>query len=141
MSPVCLLFSPEGETSRQVAHALRELELKVEACPDIFTAAEWLSARSFDVIVADGDIGPEAAFLLKNSREMKLNRAAFTVAIGGQAPSDSIDGDSPDLVLTRPLSPDPIKYAFLTNDRFLGCMKTWIARGDFQNVGEASLPM
>jgi len=138
MSPVCLLFSPEGETSRQVAQALRELELKVEACPDIFTAAEWLSARSFDVIVADGDVGPEAAFLLKNSREMKLNRAAFTVAIGGHAHGDV---DSPDLLLTKPLSPDPIKYAFLTNDRFLGCMKTWIARGDFQSASDAVLPV
>src|SRR5215475_1709995 len=131
MSPVCLLFSPEGETSRPVVQALRELELNVELCPDIFTAAEWLSARSFDVIVADADIGPEAAFLLKNSRDMKLNKAAFTVVIGGRPPSESVDGDRPDLVLTKPLSPDPIKYAFLTNDRFLGCMKTWIARGDF----------
>jgi TonB family protein len=131
MSPVSLLFSSDEETSRRLVQALRELELEIEPCPDIFTAIEWLTSRSFDVIVADWDSGPEAAFLLKNARELKLNKAAFTLALTTGASNPEAGEDGPDLVLTKPLDPDQVKYAVLSNDRFLGCMKTWIARGDF----------
>jgi TonB family protein len=135
MSPVSLLFSSDEETSRRLVQALREIELEIEPCPDIFTAVEWLTSRSFDVIVADWDSGPEAAFLLKNARELKLNKAAFTVALrsgtSNLAPETEEEKDSPDLVLTKPLIPEQIKYALLSNDRFLGCLRAWIARGDF----------
>jgi protein TonB len=131
MSPVSLLFSSDEETSRRLVQALRELELEIEPCPDIFTAVEWLTSRSFDVIVADWDSGPEAAFLLKNARELKLNKAAFTLALTSGTSNPPAEEDGPDLVLTKPLEPDQVKYAVLSNDRFLGCMKTWIARGDF----------
>jgi protein TonB len=131
MSPVSLLFSSDEETSRRLVQALRDLELEVEPCPDIFTAVEWLTSRSFDVIVADWDSGPEAAFLLKNARELKLNKAAFTLALTSGKSNPTAEEDGPDLVLTKPLEPDQVKYAVLSNDRFLGCMKAWIARGDF----------
>jgi TonB family protein len=131
MSPVSLLFSSDEETSRRLVQALSELELEIAPCPDIFTAIEWLTSRSFDVIVADWDSGPEAAFLLKNARELKLNKAAFTLAVTSGASKLAAEADDPDLVLTKPVIPDQIKYALLSNDRFLGCMKAWIARGDF----------
>jgi TonB family protein len=131
MSPVSLLFSSDEESSRRLVQALRELELEIEPCPDIFTAVEWLTSRSFDVIVADWDSGPEAVFLLKNARELKLNKAAFTLALTNGTSNLAAEEDGPDLILTKPLEPDQIKYAVLSNDRFLGCMKAWIARGDF----------
>jgi TonB family protein len=131
MSPVALLFSSDEETSRRLVQALRELELETEPCPDIFTAIEWLTSRSFDVIVADWDSGPEAVFLLKNARELKLNKAAFTLALASGTSTLAAGEHVPDLVLTKPLVPDQIKYALLSNDRFLGCMRAWIARGDF----------
>jgi TonB family protein len=131
MSPVSLLFSSDEESSRRLVQALRELELEIEPCPDIFTAVEWLTSRSFDVIVADWDCGPEAAFLLKNARELKLNKAAFTLALTSGKSNPTAEEDGPDLVLTKPLEPDQVKYAVLSNDRFLGCMKAWIAKGDF----------
>src|SRR5580704_8896986 len=139
MSPVSLLFSSDEETSRRVVQALSELELEIESCPDVFTAVEWLTSRSFDVIVADWDSGPEAAFLLKNARELKLNKAAFTLAITSGKPNVGAEEDAPDLVLTKPLISDQIKYAVLSNDRFLGCMKAWIARGDFAQ-GQGKTP-
>src|SRR6202453_2008733 len=131
MSPVALLFSSDEETSHRMVQTLGELELEIERCPDIFTAIEWLTSRSFDAIVADWDSGPEAAFLLKNARELKLNKAAFTLALTSGTSTLADEGDSPDLILTKPLIPDQVKYAVLSNDRFLGCMKAWIARGDF----------
>jgi periplasmic protein TonB len=138
MLPVCLLFSSDEETSRQLTQALRELELAVEPCRDIFTVVEWLTSRTFDVIVADCDSGPEAAFLLKNARELKLNQTAFTLALTSGRSNLATGEDHPDLVLNKPLMPDPIKYALLTNDRFLGCMRAWIARGDFVHVEETA---
>src|SRR5271170_583220 len=139
MSPLTLLFSSDEETSRQLTQALIELELDVKACPDVFTAVEWLTSRSFDVIVADWDNGPEAGFLLKNARDLKLNKAAFTIALTSGASRRANEEDSPDLVLIKPLISDQVKYSVLSNDRFLGCMKAWIARGDFaQAQGTAS---
>jgi TonB family protein len=136
MSPVSLLFSSDEESSRRLVQALRELELEIEPCPDIFTAVEWLTSRSFDVIVADWDSGPEAAFLLKNSRELKLNKAAFTLALSSGTSNLASEPDGPDLVLIKPLIPDQVKYALLSNDRFLGCLRAWVARGDFSHPRE-----
>jgi len=128
--PVSLLFSCDQESSRPLVQAFKELELDIEYCSDIFAAVEWLTRRSFDVIVADCDSGPEAAFLLKNSRELKLNKTAFTLALtAGALRADPQDG--PDLVLTKPLVSDQVKYSVLSNDRFLVCMRAWVSRGDF----------
>lgn len=128
--PVSLLFSCDQESSRPLVQAFKELELDIEYCSDIFAAVEWLTSRSFDLIAADCDSGPEAAFLLKNSRELKLNKAAFTLALSsGSLRADPQDG--PDLVLTKPLISDQVKYSVLSNDRFLACMRAWVARGDF----------
>jgi TonB family protein len=138
MSPLSLLFSSDEETSHRMIQALSGLELEIERCPDVFTAIEWLTSRSFDVIVADWDSGPEAAFLLKNARDLKLNKAAFTLALTSGTPALADKEDSPDLILTKPLIPDQVKYAVLSNDRFLGCMKTWIARGDFAQAQPAT---
>jgi TonB family protein len=131
MAPVSLLFSSDAESSRRLTQALTELELQIEPCPDIFTAIEWLTSRSFDVIAADWDCGPEAAFLLKNARDLKLNKAAFTLALSSGTCSVECETDSPDLMLTKPLIPEQVKYALLSNDRFLGCLRAWVARGDF----------
>src|SRR5579864_7570388 len=138
MAPVSLLFSSDEESSRCLVQALRELELEIEPCPDIFTAVEWLTSRSFDVIVADWDNGPEAAFLLKNARELKLNKAAFTLALSSRTSNLASERDSPDLVLTKPLIPEQVKYALLANDRFLACMRTWVARGAFAPAHEGT---
>src|SRR5271169_4721296 len=115
MSPLTLLFSSDEETSSRLVQALRELELEIAPCPDIFTAVEWLTSRCFDVIVADWDSGPEAVFLLKNARELKLNKSAFTLAVrsgtSNLAAENETEEDIADLVLTKPLIPDQIKYA------------------------------
>lgn len=133
------MFSSDEEASRPWTQALQELELVIEPCDDVFVAVEWLISRSFDVIVADCDSGPEAAFLLKNARDLKLNRAAFTLAIGNETQATRNEEISPDLVLSKQLTPEQIKYALLANDRFLTCMKAWISRGDLP-VSQPSSP-
>jgi len=134
MPPVVLLFSSDEKACRAWAQALQELELTIDPCADVFAAVEWLISRSFDVILADCDSGPEAAFLLKNARELKLNRAAFTLAISSDTASVQNSAQNEeigaDLVLNKSLTPEQIKSALLANDRFLNCMKTWIGRGE-----------
>lgn len=128
MSPVSLLFSSDQETSRRLSQVLRELELEVQHCPEIFAAVESLTSRSFDVIVADWDEGLEAAFLLKTSRELTSNSGAFTIALANSEASAAARQVGANLVLSKPLVPDNAKYALLTCDEFLCHMKTWLPK-------------
>jgi TonB family protein len=129
MSPLSLVFSSNEETSRRLAQALHELEFEVEYCREIFAAVERLTSRSFEVIVADWDDGVEASFLIKTSRELKSNRAAFTVAVVNQTESASAAQlVGADLVINKPITPDQVKYAMLTCDQFLRCLRTWLPK-------------
>src|SRR5277367_5044198 len=81
MSPRSLLFSSDQETSLRMTQAFEGLGLQVESCSDIFSALEKVTGQSFDIILADLDQGPEATFLLKTARELKLNQSAFAFAV------------------------------------------------------------
>jgi TonB family protein len=119
------LFSSDEETSRRLGQTLTELEFQVEFCPDIFAAIEKLTSKSFDVIMCDWSEGPEAAFLLKTSRELKLNRSAFTVVIA-RPEATAAQRAGADLVLMKPVMPESAKYALLTCDLFLQRMRSWL---------------
>lgn len=129
MPPLSLLFSSDEETSRVLIQALRELEFEVEHCPEIFAAVQRLTSRKLEVIVADWDDGLEASFLLKTSRELKSNSAAFTVAlVSGQEAEVAARHLSVDCVLTKPFNVEQCKYALLTCDAFLARMREWVPR-------------
>ena len=129
MSPLSLLFSSNEETSRPLAQALHELEFEVEHCREIFAAVERLTSRSFEVIVADWDDGVEASFLIKTSRELKSNTAAFRVAVVNHAEAASAAHlIGADLAILKPITPDKVKYALLTCDEFLRCLRTWLPK-------------
>src|SRR5882724_4022997 len=128
MLPLSLLFSSDEQASQALSQALTELEFGVECCPEIFSAVEKITSRAFDIILSDWNEGLEAAFLLKTSRELKANHAAFTVAIADADLADAALEAGADLVLSRPLSPDAVKYALLTSDPFLAHMKTWLPK-------------
>ncbi|MGH9501365.1 MAG: TonB family protein [Terriglobales bacterium] len=124
MWPHSLLFSSDEEASRALSHAFRDLEFEVETCPEIFSAVEKITRRSFDVVVSDWNEGLEAVFLLKTVRELKANHSAFTIAVADAEASAAAREAGADLVLGRPLIPDEIKYALLTCDSFLVQMKS-----------------
>jgi periplasmic protein TonB len=128
MRPHSLLFSSDEEASRALSHAFRDLEFEVESCPEIFSAVEKITSRSFDVVVSDWNEGLEAVFLLKTSRELKGNHSAFTVAIAPAEATTAAREAGADLVLSRPIVPDEVKYALLTCDPFLAQMKAWLPR-------------
>jgi len=128
MWPHSLLFSSDEEASRSLTCAFRDLEFEVETCPEIFSAVEKITRRSFDVVVSDWNEGLEAVFLLKTVRELKANQTAFTIAIAGTEAVAAAREAGADLVLSRPLVPDQVKYALLTSDAFLVQMKSWLPR-------------
>ncbi len=128
MRPHSLLFSSDEEASRALSHAFKDLEFEVETCPEIFSAVEKITTRSFDVVVSDWNEGLEAVFLLKTVRELKGNHSAFTLAIANPEAAAAAREAGADLVLSRPLVPDEVKYALLTSDSFLAQMKSWLTR-------------
>ena len=103
----------------------------MECCPEIFGAVEKITSRAFDIIVSDWNEGLEAAFLLKTSRELKANHAAFTIAIADPDSAEAAYGAGADLVLSRPIISDEVKYALLTCDPFLAHMKLWLPKLGF----------
>jgi len=131
MLPVSLLFSSDDQASHSLSQALTELEFVVECCPEIFSAVEKITSRAFDIIVSDWNEGLEAAFLLKTSRELKANHAAFTIAIADPESADAAREAGADLVLSRPIVSDAVKYALLTSDPFLAHMKDWLPKLGF----------
>lgn len=128
MWPHSLLFSSDEEASRALRLAFADLEFEVDSCPEIFGAVEKITRRSFDVVVSDWNEGLEAVFLLKTVRELKANHSAFTIVIADAEAAPAAREAGADLVLSRPLVPDEVKYALLTCDPFLAQMKTWLPR-------------
>jgi TonB family protein len=136
MLPLSLLFSSDEQASHSLSQALTELAFAVECCPEIFSAVEKITSRVFDIIVSDWNEGLEAAFLLKTSRELKANHAAFTIAIADSESAEAAYEAGADLVLSRPLVSDEVKYALLTCDPFLAHMKMWLPRLGFPVAGK-----
>jgi len=119
MWPLSLVFSSDEQTSNSLIQALKDLEFEVESCPEIFSAVEKITSRTFDVIVSDWNEGLEAAFLLKTSRELRANHAAFIVAIADAEAITAAREAGADLILSRPIISNDVKYALLTCDQFL----------------------
>lgn len=109
-----------------MVQALRELELEVDYCREIFAAVEKITARSFAVIVVDWDDGPEASFLVKTAHELKYNSGSFSIAIAGPGASREAVAGGANLVLTKPLVREQIKTALFNCDEFLGHMRSWL---------------
>lgn len=127
MLPRSLLFSSDEGTARSLGQALRELELDVEHCPEIFAAVEKLTSRSFDVVVVDWDDGVEAVFFLKTARELKTSSSAFVVAIAATGAHQAAMRVGADLVLAKPILPEQAKRELFTCDEFLRHMRKWLA--------------
>jgi TonB family protein len=127
MSPQSLIFSSDRETSRLLGQALLELEFEVESCSEIFAAIERITTQSFDVIVADWDDGLEALFLLKTSRELKMNAGAIPVAVCGTAESRAAASQAgAAIILGKPVVVEQAKFTLLSADVFLRGMRSWI---------------
>ncbi|HEV2730626.1 MAG TPA: TonB family protein [Terriglobales bacterium] len=131
MSPVSLVFSSDRETARWFNQVLIELEFDVEHRPEIFGAIEELTSRRFDVIACDWGEGLEAAFLLKTSRDLKLNQTAFTVVIADRDSAADVRKAGADLVLIKPLISEKAKRQLLHCEKFLAHIRTLLPKLGF----------
>lgn len=136
--PRTLLFSSDEEASRRLAQALKELELEVEPCGDIFAAVERLTHQSYDAVVADCDDGPEAAFLLRTARELRSNQVFFALAVTSGTTNVALEEIGADLVLAKPIVPEQCKYALLLCDSFLACLSSWLAGAGLATAPETA---
>jgi len=138
MSPRSLLFSSDPETTRLLSQALHELEFEVEACTEIFAAVERITTQSYEVIVADWDDGLEASFLLKTSRELKINHSAVTVAVTGDSEASVAARQvGAAVILQKPVIAEQAKYTLLSSDDFLRGMRTWVPKLTSQAASRA----
>lgn len=126
MPPKALVFSPDASVRATIARVFNDLELLPEPCADIFSALEALTARDFEVIVADWSEGAEAAFLLKTAGELK-SRMPFAIVLAKTG--DNLHGHLPGhahLVINKPLVANSIKRNLLMRDGFLERMQGWL---------------
>lgn len=119
-----LIFSSDQESSHRLVEALHELDFQVDACCEIFAAVEKLTGHSYDLIITDWNDPVEAAFLLKTSRELKLNCNAFTVMVARKDLCAAAQQAGARMLLSKPLLPGQTKYALLTSVDFFNRVKT-----------------
>ncbi|HEY7097850.1 MAG TPA: TonB family protein [Terriglobales bacterium] len=129
MSPRSLFFSSDQETLRQLTHVLEGLEFEVDPCTEIFAAIEKVTTQAYELIVVDWDEGLEASFLLKTSRELKLNHDAVPAAIlrNDEAVPIARQGGAA-ILIKKPIVPEEAKYSFLSSDDFLRGMRSWVPK-------------
>ncbi|MBV9574919.1 MAG: hypothetical protein JOY93_12770, partial [Acidobacteriales bacterium] len=100
-----LLFCPDEKTALAVTQVLTELEFRVEACAEPFSAVKKLMTQRFDAIVLDCDDEQNATLFLKSARSSVLNQTALAVAVvEGQAGVAKAFRIGANLVLTKPIN-------------------------------------
>ena len=75
------LFSSDEEAAAPIRDVLAYLGIEGESCPDAITAAERLTSQSFHIVIIDWDQQPDAASLLRISRERKPNERPLALTI------------------------------------------------------------
>jgi len=77
----CLLFSSDESTSALIRQVLAALGVEGEYCSDGPAAVEKVIQQSFQIVIIDWDMQPEAGLLLTTARERKAAERPLTLAI------------------------------------------------------------
>jgi TonB family protein len=100
-----LLFSANTETNAAMATACKNADIRVNVCPDIFTAIEKAKTQAFSCVIADWAAQPEASFLLKRARESTPNQNTLAIAIVDHDPTAAELRDNRlEFLVFRPIS-------------------------------------
>jgi periplasmic protein TonB len=81
MSLRCLLFSSHPEMVQSIWQVLADLGIEGEYCQSAVDAVEKVTTQSFQIVITDWEDQPEAAFLLKTTRDLKAAQRPLTLAI------------------------------------------------------------
>jgi len=77
----CLLFSSDEGALEPIRQVLASLDVEGESCSEGPAAVERVTSQSFQIVIIDWDMQPEAGFLLKSARERKASERPLTLAI------------------------------------------------------------
>lgn len=77
----CLLFSSDEGTAEPILQVLAALDVEGEHCSEAAAAVEKVTQQSFQIVIIDWDMQPEAGRLLTAARERKAAERPLTLAI------------------------------------------------------------
>jgi len=77
----CLLFSSDQPTAALICQVLAGLSVEAETCSEGPAAVEKVIQQSFQIVIIDWDMQPEAGLLLTTARERKAAERPLTLAI------------------------------------------------------------
>jgi CheY-like chemotaxis protein len=81
MRHMSLLVCADEASAKVLRRVLEELEMQVEACPDIARAEMLLAQKRFDLVILDGASQADVIGLLHETRGSRMNDSTLTVAI------------------------------------------------------------
>jgi CheY-like chemotaxis protein len=81
MTLSALLVCVEETAAQVLRQVLEELEIRVEACPDLARATIRLAQERFDVVVLDCDSPADVNGLLRETRLSRMNDSTMAVAV------------------------------------------------------------
>jgi DNA-binding NarL/FixJ family response regulator len=87
MTLSALLVCRDEKAAAILRRVLQELQVRAESCPDFARAAIRIEQERFDAVIVDGDSSKDVTWILRETRQSRLNRATLAVAV---VPSDAI---------------------------------------------------
>src|SRR5579864_1456548 len=81
MTLSALLVCADEAAAGVLSRVLNELNIRVEACPDMVRAAIRSAQERFDVIIVDGESTSDVLSLLRETRLSRLNDSTLAVAV------------------------------------------------------------
>jgi len=81
MTLSALLVCTDKNAAQVLDQVLKELNIRVESCPDFARAAIRSEQERYDVIIVDGDSSRDVTRLLQEARSSRLNGTTLAIAI------------------------------------------------------------
>jgi CheY-like chemotaxis protein len=81
MTLSALLVCTDKAAAEVLSRVLKELSIRVEACPDFARASIRAAQERFDAIIIDAQSSAEVLSLLRDTRTSRLNDATLAVAV------------------------------------------------------------
>lgn len=113
MLPRALLFSSDEQTSTVLRQVVKDLQIDLVHCREIFAAIEELTTRSFQAILIDWGQELEASFLLNMARELKSTKNTYSLVIADRA-LVGVLAVNPDAFLEKPFTAEQAQSVILS---------------------------
>src|SRR4051812_17759390 len=81
MTLSALLVCVDDKAADVLRRVLKELDIRVESCPDFARAAIRTAQERFDVVIVDGASTADVTWLLRETRSSRVNDATLAVAM------------------------------------------------------------